>query len=185
MAARGCQPPTRRSASLPRRRAAPWCGHCKKLAPKYSELADKLKAEQYIAKVGAVDVTSNPMLGMRFGIRGFPTLIMFAGGKLYRYEGGRSLEEMESFVKGGYLQGESEAAPPAPTLVDRIQMALGELFKAIVNLYQTQLPAAMVMTTLALFTGLLVGFACGLIVAPSPKPRPPARPAGDESKKEK
>jgi len=33
---------------------APWCGHCKKLAPEWNEAATKLRGK---AKLGKVDVT--------------------------------------------------------------------------------------------------------------------------------
>jgi protein disulfide-isomerase A6 len=56
---------------------APWCGHCKRLEPEWSDAATKLKGE---VKVGKVDATVEQRLGSRFGIRGYPTIKMFPTG---------------------------------------------------------------------------------------------------------
>ena len=53
---------------------APWCGHCKNLAPKYEELADAFvhaKDKVVIAKVDA-DGVGKP-LGQKYGVTGFPS----------------------------------------------------------------------------------------------------------------
>jgi protein disulfide-isomerase-like protein len=56
---------------------APWCGHCKHLAPEYETAATRLKEDNIpIAKVDA-DAEDNRPLSERFGIRGFPTLKLF------------------------------------------------------------------------------------------------------------
>ena len=52
---------------------APWCGHCKVLAPKLKK-AGKALADVGV-KVGAVDVEPNSKVQAKFpDIRGFPTL---------------------------------------------------------------------------------------------------------------
>lgn len=78
---------------------APWCGHCKELAPIYAQLA---KAFQPIAtvRIADMDATENdPPAGIV--IRGFPTLLFFpAGSKTpITFEGERNLESMAAFVK--------------------------------------------------------------------------------------
>jgi len=37
---------------------APWCGHCKSLAPIYEELANKLKSNKNLV-IAAMDATAN------------------------------------------------------------------------------------------------------------------------------
>ena len=37
---------------------APWCGHCKKLAPKYDELAKKLEGVESVV-IAKMDATEN------------------------------------------------------------------------------------------------------------------------------
>ncbi|KAK9863506.1 hypothetical protein WJX84_008794 [Apatococcus fuscideae] len=55
---------------------APWCGHCKSLAPTYEKVAQHL---QGIATVGAVDCDNdrNKPLCSRYQVQGFPTLKVF------------------------------------------------------------------------------------------------------------
>lgn len=62
---------------------APWCSHCKKFGPIYTQIAKELKQE---VKCGAVDATNNKELAQRFDIQFFPTLKFFSAninGKAY------------------------------------------------------------------------------------------------------
>ena len=45
---------------------APWCGHCKGLAPIWKEVAEELKTELTVAEV---DCTVDRMTCKRFGVR--------------------------------------------------------------------------------------------------------------------
>lgn len=44
---------------------APWCGHCKNLAPEYKKAAKALKG---FVKIGAVDLTVHKDVGNPYGI---------------------------------------------------------------------------------------------------------------------
>ncbi|MFH4974113.1 hypothetical protein AB6A40_000822 [Gnathostoma spinigerum] len=57
---------------------APWCGHCKALAPEYKKAANALKG---IVKVGAVDMTQHQSVGQPYNVQGFPTIKIFGGDK--------------------------------------------------------------------------------------------------------
>src|SRR5699024_10424728 len=50
---------------------APWCGHCKKLAPVYDDLGEKMKGED--VAIVKMDATANDVPST-FDVRGFPTL---------------------------------------------------------------------------------------------------------------
>jgi len=52
---------------------APWCGHCKTLAPKYDELAKEFKAHPSVV-IAKIDATENDSPA---DIKGFPTLLFY------------------------------------------------------------------------------------------------------------
>jgi len=56
---------------------APWCGHCKKLAPEYSAAAEVLSTMDPAVPLAKVDATEEKMLAEKYGVQGFPTLIYF------------------------------------------------------------------------------------------------------------
>lgn len=72
---------------------APWCGHCKKLAPEYEEAAAVLDI-----KLAKVDASEHQSLGQRFGVTGFPTLVWFTKGENSPYGGGRTKDTIVSWV---------------------------------------------------------------------------------------
>ena len=97
---------------------APWCGHCKRLAPTWEELSTKNGSK---LNVGTVDCTSDlgrPLCN-HYEVRGYPTLLYFPisensdkPSQYYKYQGPRSLDYLESFaLNGGYLEAEQEEIP--------------------------------------------------------------------------
>jgi len=76
---------------------APWCGHCKKLAPIWEELGEAYKdnADLVIAKF---DATLNEASGVQ--IQGYPTLLWYPKGDKsgIKYEGDRDLEGFKKFL---------------------------------------------------------------------------------------
>jgi len=92
---------------------APWCGHCKKLAPEFEKAATALKAEGSTIVLAAVDATddSNKELASKFGVRGYPTLKVFRGGddtNAEDYEGPREADGIIKHVKK--ISGPASAA---------------------------------------------------------------------------
>lgn len=57
---------------------ATWCGPCKAIAPMIDELANESVGTYKVAKL---DIDEAPATAAKFGIRGVPTLLAFAGGK--------------------------------------------------------------------------------------------------------
>lgn len=58
---------------------ATWCGPCRVIAPTIEKLAADYQGR---AKVGKLDVDSNPQVASQFGIRSIPTLLFFKDGRV-------------------------------------------------------------------------------------------------------
>ncbi|XP_048730361.2 thioredoxin domain-containing protein 5-like [Ostrea edulis] len=78
---------------------APWCGHCKRLAPTWEELALQYLGQEDVS-VAKVDCTVHRATCDSYGVRSYPTLLFFRNGeKVDEYQGGRSLEELQNYIE--------------------------------------------------------------------------------------
>lgn len=93
---------------------APWCGHCKKLAPEYEIAATKLKKNDPPISLAKVDCTANQDTCSKYGVSGYPTLKVFKGGELAQdYSGPRQADGIVSTMK--------KNAGPASKLLDSVE----------------------------------------------------------------
>jgi protein disulfide-isomerase A1 len=78
---------------------APWCGHCKKLAPVWDELGEVFEDKAPHLVIAKIDATANSY-PETIDVRGFPTLIFFPAdnkqGITYNEE--RDLDSLKDFI---------------------------------------------------------------------------------------
>jgi len=78
---------------------APWCGHCKQLAPIYDQLAEKFLENESIL-IAKIDATVNELEHTK--IQSFPTLKLYKkeNNEVVDYNGARTLEALTDFLEG-------------------------------------------------------------------------------------
>lgn len=86
---------------------APWCGHCKKLAPIYDELASSIAGSPgvVIAKFDGSNNDSPPAL--KLDVQGFPTIMLFKAGsnEVVTFQGDRTMKSMLAFLQENAVNG--------------------------------------------------------------------------------
>ncbi|CAI0576567.1 unnamed protein product [Linum tenue] len=78
---------------------APWCGHCKKLAPILDEVALSFEKDPSVL-IAKLDATANDLPSDTFDVQGYPTVFFrSASGNLVQYEGDRTKEDIIEFIE--------------------------------------------------------------------------------------
>ncbi|KAN0064166.1 hypothetical protein ACQY0O_003333 [Thecaphora frezii] len=111
---------------------APWCGHCKNLAPTYEKVADAFASKSDKVLIAKVDGDKNRDLGSRAGVKGFPTLKWYPpySKEGEAYSSGRDLDSIVKFVteKSG---ASSNIKPPPPP--DALQLTHRNFDEIVLN----------------------------------------------------
>ncbi|KAE8214915.1 hypothetical protein CF327_g1740 [Tilletia walkeri] len=85
---------------------APWCPHCRAMAPAFEKLATELKGHVTVIEV---DCEKYADVCRGYAVASFPTLKMFNNGEVTEYTGGRNLDAMKSWAqKAGSSSGVQE-----------------------------------------------------------------------------
>lgn len=103
---------------------APWCGHCKNMAPHYIADSEKLEEGVVLAEVDC-DKDSNKALCEKNEIRGFPTLKWFdADGSVTEYDGGRGAGSFSSWTADMVKPVVQNVTAIPQNITDRMEITL-------------------------------------------------------------
>jgi protein disulfide-isomerase-like protein len=146
---------------------AVWCGHCKRLAPIWEQLSQSKEAES--VGIAKVDATKNRDLADKFLVKGYPTLIFLDldDDTYIKYTGQRALEDLQTFIGGGYKTFDKSPMPAPPGLKDALESAkkrfrkeYGMLEEDFIHIWSVRKNA---MTAFVLIGGV-IGALLGLLV---------------------
>ncbi|KAI4301712.1 hypothetical protein L6164_034963 [Bauhinia variegata] len=119
---------------------APWCGHCKRLAPEYEKLGTSFKKAKSVL-IGKVDCDEHKSLCSKYGVSGYPTIQWFPKGSLEpkKYEGARTAEALTEFVnKEGGTNVKIASIPSSVVVLSRDnfdEVVLDETKDVLVEFY--------------------------------------------------
>nr|GMC98766.1 protein disulfide-isomerase-like [Ipomoea batatas] len=113
---------------------APWCGHCKRLAPEYEKAASILSSHDppiTLAKVDASDEV-NKELSTKYRIQGFPSIKILrdGGNKVQEYKGPREADGIVTYLKkqAGPASTEIKSREDAASLIDEKKIFVAGVF---------------------------------------------------------
>merc|ERR1711915_934508 len=122
---------------------APWCGHCKRLAPTWEELAAKMNKDvEMDVTIAKVDCTEATALCSAQDVTGYPTLKFFKNGAEkddgVKYRGQRDLAALEKFINeklGNEIPEEKPATPESaePTIENGLYILNSASFSGVVD----------------------------------------------------
>ncbi|XP_030455068.1 protein disulfide-isomerase [Syzygium oleosum] len=113
---------------------APWCGHCKKLAPEYEKAASALSSHDPPIALAKIDANeeANKELASEYDIKGFPTIkILRKGGKIIQeYKGPREADGIVTYLKkqSGPPSAEIKSVEDASTLIREKNIVIVGIF---------------------------------------------------------
>ncbi|CAG5134546.1 unnamed protein product, partial [Candidula unifasciata] len=112
---------------------APWCGHCKQLAPVWEHLAETYNSDNKVT-IAKIDCTENAGVCKQYDITGYPTLLWFKNGqKVDKYKGQRTYEALRKYVAAQISEetvDRVEAKPPASLKTSRVVKLTGQTFES-------------------------------------------------------
>lgn len=89
---------------------APWCGHCKALAPEWEKAATELQKQEKPFALAKIDCTTQVVTAETYQIQGYPTIRFFRDGQFAgEYRGPRTSDAIVAFA-------EKQLQPPSIAL---------------------------------------------------------------------
>lgn len=113
-----------------------YCKACLLLKPTWAYIAKEL---QGTVNVAIIEAPTSPETSTRFGINAYPTMLFFSHGKVYRYNGTRTVSSLVSFARKESEEF-STALPfkvqPPLDLSMRLQVRFGWLLQEMLRLFE-------------------------------------------------
>src|ERR1700724_185010 len=94
---------------------AEWCGPCRMMSPTVDAIASDYAGR---VKVGKLNIDENGATGMRYQVRGIPTLLLFKGGKVVEQKvGAVGKSDVQKMLDAHVIAGvvTNESSPIAKT----------------------------------------------------------------------
>jgi protein disulfide-isomerase A3 len=113
---------------------APWCGHCKRMAPEFDAASTILKENDPPVALIKVDCTTETETCQKYGVSGYPTLKIFKNGELSGdYNGPR---ETDGIVK----QMRTKAGPISKklTTIEEVEKFLKNNEHSIIGFFKEE-----------------------------------------------
>lgn len=142
---------------------APWCGHCKSLAPEWEQLAAIVESRGDKVRIAKVDATVHAQVAKDFELQGFPTLKLIEQGKVYDYDGDRTAVAMATWVAGEYASGISFSLPKDRTVVDKVKQNVKQLMDGVKQVQQYMPALIPSVFGVGFLGGLLLAYSCGFL----------------------
>ncbi|KAF5019212.1 hypothetical protein F66182_8786 [Fusarium sp. NRRL 66182] len=76
---------------------APWCSHCKAMAPTWEQLAKNMKGK---LNIGEVNCEADHKLCTQMGVKAFPTILFMTGPERAEYKGLRGVGDFVAYAEG-------------------------------------------------------------------------------------
>ncbi|KAL5004683.1 hypothetical protein ScPMuIL_018139 [Solemya velum] len=112
---------------------APWCGHCKRLAPEYERAATQLASNDPPVPLVKVDCTAEKDVCSKYGVSGYPTLKIFRNGELSEdYNGPR---EAAGIVK--HMQSRAGPSSKELTSVEETEKVLSKKEYVVIGFFKS------------------------------------------------
>lgn len=112
---------------------APWCGHCKRMAPEFDKASTTLKHDDSPVALIKVDCTVETKTCGKYGVNGYPTLKIFKGGEVSGdYNGPRDADGIVKYMrtKAGPSSRELKTEQEVAKFLENFEHSIVGFFKS-------------------------------------------------------
>eukprot|EP00826_Nyctotherus_ovalis_P006141 TRINITY_DN11423_c0_g1_i20.p1 TRINITY_DN11423_c0_g1~~TRINITY_DN11423_c0_g1_i20.p1 ORF type:complete len:214 (-),score=50.00 TRINITY_DN11423_c0_g1_i20:69-710(-) len=106
-----------------------WCGHCKRLAPVWEEVALLLCNNASIG-VGQIDGEADSAASSQFEVDGYPTILLLKNNRTYIYDGERTISQIIDFATKNYVHAPAFNFTGPKTFTERFSTGVVHVFGA-------------------------------------------------------